>query len=443
MHQLFEQVCNSLDQLSTRVTNAWQNDALLCDALGWNHPALTRHDLAALPKNLAARIRAADPADIDSTMEAMLSTVPIKIDRLIAQNLPHMFNGNGSQAIPAYIGMFDWLNELLNPLFQKKVSMDWENITDPKAMPHHLAKRLRYLQDHINQIEPNIEALDDQVALIKNASATAEALPTDLRALQDAKKQIEAIATECAKLHVKIETELRHAEVCAMHSKDHSQETEKLVSQCEEAYRITTTKGLAAAFDERATRLARSMWVWVLGLLFALGMAGLLGAYRIKYISALLAVPNPDFRGVWIHLFLAFLGIAGPVWFAWLSTKQIGQRFRLAEDYAFKASIAKAYEGYRKEAARIDESFEKRLFGSALDRLEEAPLRLVEAATHGSPWHEFFESEGFKKALEMVPELKDKFSATIMRGFSVAKSKTKMSTPAPENRPGPKDDAGE
>ncbi len=47
--------------------------------------------------------------------------------------------------------------------------------------------------------------------------------------------------------------------------------------------------------------------------------------------------------------------------------------------------MAKAYEGYRKEAARIDPQFEARLFGSALTRLDEAPLRLVEIGSHGSP----------------------------------------------------------
>ncbi|MNV99006.1 hypothetical protein D3C71_1943230 [compost metagenome] len=78
------------------------------------------------------------------------------------------------------------------------------------------------------------------------------------------------------------------------------------------------------------------------------------------------------------------------MWFAWVSTKQIGQRFRLAEDYGFKASVAKAYEGYRKEAARIDEAFEAKLFSIALTRLDEAPLRTVEAETPGSPWHELF-----------------------------------------------------
>ena len=65
-----------------------------------------------------------------------------------------------------------------------------------------------------------------------------------------------------------------------------------------------------------------------------------------------------------------------------------GERFRLSEDYAFKASVSKAYEGYRREAANLDEAFAARLFSSALTRLDEAPLRLVETENHGSPWHE-------------------------------------------------------
>ena len=65
--------------------------------------------------------------------------------------------------------------------------------------------------------------------------------------------------------------------------------------------------------------------------------------------------------------------------------------------------------GYRKEAARIDKAFEARLFESALTRLEEAPLRLVEGKTPGSPWHEFVESDAFRDALKLVPGLRDQF----------------------------------
>lgn len=129
---------------------------------------------------------------------------------------------------------------------------------------------------------------------------------------------------------------------------------------------------------------------------------------------------------IWLHIVLSILSLGAPIWFAWVATKQISQRFRLSEDYAFKASVAKAYEGYRKEAARIDESFEARLFSSALSRLEEAPLRLVESDTHSSPWHELISSPQFQKALETLPELRDKFIELAKDGISALKLKTKM-----------------
>jgi hypothetical protein len=189
--------------------------------------------------------------------------------------------------------------------------------------------------------------------------------------------------------------------------KSHEQAA-KLITQCEAAYQITTTKGLAGAFDQRASRLGWSMWAWVAGLIVALGLGSLIGAHRLEVLSAALQSPSLNWGGIVTQVVLSLLSVGAPLWFAWLATKQIGQRFRLAEDYAFKASVAKAYEGYRKEAARIDPEFEHRLFGSALTRLDEAPLRLVESGTHGSPWHEAANSEAVRRAMDAMPELRDK-----------------------------------
>lgn len=134
-----------------------------------------------------------------------------------------------------------------------------------------------------------------------------------------------------------------------------------------------------------------------------------------------------------MNLVLTLASFGAPIWLAWIATKQIGQRFRLAEDYAFKASVAKAYQGFRKEASRLDSELEAnlalegRLFSSALTRLEEAPLRLVEEKTHGSPWHEFVESEAFGTALQTVNGFKEQFER--------AKKKVKKK-PSPPERPG-------
>jgi hypothetical protein len=131
----------------------------------------------------------------------------------------------------------------------------------------------------------------------------------------------------------------------------HEAAAKQLVQTCEGAYSAATTVGLAASFSERANKLGWSMAVWVAILMVALGIAGTLGFLRLQSLQQLItAKTDPTF--VWLNFGMSLFTVAAPVWLAWISTKQISQRFRLAEDYAFKASVARAYEGYRREAAR-------------------------------------------------------------------------------------------
>lgn len=184
-------------------------------------------------------------------------------------------------------------------------------------------------------------------------------------------------------------------------------ESIKYISQIEDSYRITTSKGLAGAFTEKAQSLSLSVLIWVGGLLIALITGAIIGADRLETLTKLLASDNASSTVVVGQIFLSIISLGLPLWFAWLSTKQIGQRFRLAEDYAFKASVSKAYEGYRKEAARIDEKFEAKLFDTVLNRLDEPPLRHIEDTQHGSPWHEIASTVGLEKLTSVLPDLKD------------------------------------
>lgn len=140
---------------------------------------------------------------------------------------------------------------------------------------------------------------------------------------------------------------------------------------------------------------------WVIGLLAALGFGGWIGFERLKVLSKVLESGNPSTAVIITQLVLSIFSVGAPLWFAWISTKQINQRFKLAEDYAFKSAVAKAYEGYKNEAARVsDGEFEKRLFDSALTRLEEAPLRLLNDDEHTTPWAEMLNSKSFQKFLD-------------------------------------------
>lgn len=401
MNSTLQEVVNSLEKLSKSILDGYSGDGTFAETWGWNCPALTRHDLANMSNSISQKLIDLNLTEIDEDLEKSIDLIPYRIQVFISQNLPYLYNGHASVAVPTYISLIDWINTVLQPIFS------WEVLQDNKALPKDLARRLRSIQSELSEIVPNKDDLIKQISLINQATETAENLPTDLESLKEVRTKVNSYSTEAAESIGKVKKYEGEIEELQKLIKEKKAEADKLVSQCEEAYKITTTKGLAAAFDLRAKSLSNSMWLWVGGLLIALGIGMFIGAGRFETLNTALK-EKVDVGYIWIQIFLSIISFGAPIWFAWIATKQISQRFKLAEDYAFKASVAKAYEGYKNEAAKIDKEFEKRVFGSALSRLEEAPLRLMEKEHYGSPWHELLNSDKLKETLEKTPDLKDK-----------------------------------
>lgn len=426
MNEQLEAVCRALDALGGAITSGWSSDQTFCDAWGWNCPAVTRHDAASIATSLAAEIRSADIQEIDEETSKFLDDLPRTLKVVQTQTIPQFWGGNNGAAYAAYLGTISSIRASLHPL------LGWKTIPDPKALPGHTVRRLKSIQAEVEALAPNKDLLQKQLQEIAQAHTVAENLPLDLKALGDARQKVvsHAEAAEAAAKRIDLATEASSEDV--RKTKINADEAAKLVAQCEEAYRITTTKGLAAAFDQRATRLGWAVSIWVVGLVAALACGSYLGAQRLEALTQMLAAPSINWASILLHAILSFLSIGAPIWFAWLATKQIGQRFRLAEDYAYKASVAKAYEGYRREAARIDPEFEARLFASALTRLEEAPLRLVDTTTHGSPWHEALSSSPVQKTIDAVPELRDRALALAADAVSFLKRPKAPVTPPKE-----------
>ncbi|MFW1947812.1 hypothetical protein ACG907_07855 [Acinetobacter bereziniae] len=396
MHDSLISLCDALDELANVVKKSWGDDRLLKNVYGWNHPALNRHDLADIPQELSLKIRKSEVNEIDEEFLNKLVVIPERIREMYPETIPHMFNGNGYQAIPAYLATLEWIENIVNPLFS------WEVLIDTKALPAALTRKLRGIQAELNSLIPNKNTISQQIDLIKEATEAAESLPADIQSLKEARHKVSELEKESSFDRKKVTEHKSSIEAQLKMINELHDQAQQLVEKCEEAYRITTTKGLAAAFDQRAIDLKNSMRFWVGGLLFALGVGAWIGHERIQTLTTSLSAPTLNWGVVGIQIILSMTSVIAPLWFAWLATKQIGQRFRLAEDYDFKASVAKAYEGYKKEAAKIDAEFEARLFNVALTRLEEAPLRLVESKNHGSPTHEFLETTGLNKLGEQI-----------------------------------------
>lgn len=410
MHKDLELVCAALDELSSAILSSSTEERTL-NIHGWNFPPITKHDLAFIPSRLANQIRNVGPDELDKEMVKAVQEMPTRIQTLQTNVIPYLANSNAAAAIPAYHMTLDFLRIQLEPI------LSWQVMNDSKAMPSKIANRIRSIIAALDEIAPNQEALSQQIKLIQDAVEAAESLPTDLQALKEAQAKITKISDDSVVILGKIIPREQEATDILVNITTKEKEAAQLVAQCEEAYRITTTKGLAASFDTRAGELKTSTRIWVVLLLLALAAGSFIGSHSADSIRTLLLSNDPKWAAILMNIVVAILTVGAPIWFAWVATKQIGQRFRLSEDYAFKASVAKAYEGYKKEAARIDPILEARLFSSALTRLDEAPLRLVESESHGSPWHELFASKQFQDAMQSVPELKDKFIEIAKDGW--------------------------
>ncbi|MBT2303983.1 hypothetical protein J7E70_26425 [Variovorax paradoxus] len=423
MDKAFEPLVKALDAISTAILAVSPGHPNTMNAThGWNQPALTLAELAAFATRLVAEIREFGADDVDDANATSLAGFAERVDQIRSTTVPQLWGGNGVHAIPAYLTTISFVREGISNLLHKNVPID------PRA-PARLAKRVVRMSAELDEILVDRETLTERMRTINEAYETADSLPEDLASLQEAREKVEKLATGA----------LRDAEQISKHEKDaftavgvigtFGEEAEKLVLQCEEAYRVTTSKGLAGAFDQRASGLSRSMQLWVLALVVALGAAAYLGGQRVELLSRNLAEVDPKWGVIVLNFALSLLSVGAPLWFAWVATKQIGQRFRLAEDYGYKASIAKAYEGYRREAAKLDPEFTARLFGSSLTRLEEAPLRLMENASHGSPLHELMNSTRVQDAMTTVPAFREKMLALLSEAQTLVIPKKPAASP--------------
>lgn len=417
MNQTLQNICDSLESTSSSIVNSSSDNRTLTEIISWQCPALTRHDLSNMLTDLSSQIKELNIDKIDTDFEKRIMVIPARLSLLTSHTTPHIFNGNGKFAIPAFITTLDWIRLELSPLFS------WEVLLDKNVLPKKLSTKLRTIHSELETLIPEKSELTKSIELIKNATETIENLPSDIEELKEAKKVIAKYETDSTILFEKINSLFSDSQILSKELSDNKKTSERIVENCEEAYRITTTKGLAGAFDQRAKELNNSMWTWVFGLLCALILGGCIGSLRFDTFSKTIQLPNQNMVIIFMEFIISILSIGAPIWFAWIATKQIGQRFKLSEDYSFKSSVAKAYEGYKKEASRLDEKLENRLFSSALTRLEEAPLRLLDRETHGSPWHEILDSDNFKNAMNNIPEFRDKVFELAKEGISKVSSK--------------------
>ncbi|HDU8652840.1 TPA: hypothetical protein RG711_000307 [Morganella morganii subsp. morganii] len=324
-------------------------------------------------------------------------------------------------------GFLIWLN---NVGLQIDGFLSFDLIDKKELVPSLLKKRVIFYENLIGGLESKVDGIESKVETINNAHKAAIDLPVLLNDLEDGDKKLhelrnkseenndyinnlkgkmETYHNNCEEKNKIIEDKFRSLnEDISLYLSKYKEEAESYISKCEDAYRTTTSSGLAKAFEDKANKLNKSINNWVKILIASLIFAAGIGYYRLTSLEVTLADKGIPFFTILVQIILSALSLGIPLWLAWLATKQIGQRFRLAEDYEYKSAVSKAYEGYRREAVSLNEKFEDdfpaRLFDNALTRLEEPPVRFVDDAIHSSPIMEFLNSEKVRDFFKRNPE---------------------------------------
>lgn len=385
---IFEQIRTALDGLARQIVAIVPQDQTFMEVWGWNLPAINKTEFAEYVRSPIINMDSIGVGEISDSDFQSLSLIPSRIAYFQANALPQLPGGNAFHVYVTAQSLIGHINSILSKYMDAKI--DWKDVDDDKILPSAQLRKLRQTERSINKLASDSLEISKKITEINGAHAAAQALPTSLAELSDAKAEFQSAtndlrANATAINEAKVGSETALAVISTLR-----QQAEKQIQNIDAAYSAATTQGLGKAFGDRAAGLG--MMTLVLGCILGLTLAA--GAYitagRIDWVHTLMEKPNVSMSLIWVNVALTVVSVAGPIWFAWLLTKQIGQRFRLAEDYAFKASVAKAYEGYRREASNIDSELEKRLFSLALDRLSEEPLRHVEKQSHGSPLHDIF-----------------------------------------------------
>lgn len=416
------EIADSLRAMGTRfdqlfANSGWSTSMPMTQLFGWNAPAFSA---AMLSRNISVTAEKVQDLTKDQ-LEAdgigdFLKGLPATVNAVQFTNA-----GNDWDAVIGGVAILVTMidSQLPRPTFPKP-RVDWEEIKNDELLPRDLMARLRRVESSLKKLEPRSASLDEKIAAIERAHETADHLPVVMADLEEGQEALRLIKIESEKISGSIKQLSDKAEVQSEVIPDILVNADILIKRAEQALRGSTGVGLAAAFEQRKKGLSRAGVIWVVGLAAALCLALVIGAERVATLKDVL-ISDRSPTVVIVNALLAVLGVGGPIWFAWLSTKQIGMSFRLAEDYAFKASVAKAYEGYRAEAAQIDPELQARLFASALTRLEESPIRLLDTHSHSTPLQEFLNNPAIVKQLERVPNVIEKLVSILpMKGAAAA-----------------------
>ncbi|MGD9725783.1 MAG: hypothetical protein AB7Q04_13955 [Steroidobacteraceae bacterium] len=203
-----------------------------------------------------------------------------------------------------------------------------------------------------------------------------------------------------------------------------SEEAEAQLQTLRRTLENSITASLGGAFQKKADNAKKLDLIWLGVLAAGIGLILYIGFLRYPAMLELIK-DKAAIEYMLFQIVLNGIALAGPIWLSWVATKRLSNIFAISEDYAYKAAIAQAYQGYRDSMKDADLLMQHRLFATVVTQLDANPARFVSERHPGSPlqdllqqpWmEEALRNEGFRE--QFVAWFKYKYS----RVFEVPKS---------------------
>ncbi|WP_454740290.1 hypothetical protein [Cupriavidus necator] len=280
MHQTLTKIQQELTKVISQLQSAVPNDEPFGNAHNnWSFPGLTRAELIEEAQSIVDAIDeqgADDIGDADTRLQDYLR----RLTHLQSQTIPNLW-ANAGQAVPTYLLTLDGLRRALVPALSR------DTAAEAAAKLRELASQLRGMEARLTGLQPRTVKLTTMVDRIEQAYNAADQLPADLESLSEARQTIADLVKVSTEEGTRISDIREEAGERDKHLRQIAADAEAVLKRCETAYSAATSVGLAAAFTERSDALSKSMWIWVFGLVLALGAGSYYGSQQLHTLSEL------------------------------------------------------------------------------------------------------------------------------------------------------------
>lgn len=304
--------------------------------------------------------------------------------------------------------LLDELRENENKI-EKQTEQIVENVQTAKALvdqqnavwtkTQEVEEAVDTLHGKTRALLEDLEAQKDVIQSIENRSGNAHTqtleYEKDSEALLKAMEERDASFSEAIE---RIEESEQTLNQLLKDNQEAAEETKRILKDA-------TSSKLAGSFLDRFNIAEESRKKWLKIFIWTIvGLSAMAGAAMI--------VVHVSEEVVWQDILYRLPILFPLIWLAWMASKNHGHQARIAEDYAFKFSVAMAFQGYKEQAEALSNTqLSERLLEETIDNFGQNPLR-VYGKNLGSPIQELLQNP---KLFDKVESFHSRLDSVITR----------------------------